>query len=206
MRGRLLVSFACSAAACGGSSASTPPATDSGTPPLDAAIEAGAIGAPCIPLVEGSTTFDGFIVQEVDLAGENWASPSGASLCIADHFQGRVTCPYGQDAQRRAPAGASPCTTPDGQAVEGAVRPWCTDRPASKTVTWSCRCANAKGDTNDGRPYCVCPASTTCTQLIPQVGAAEYDLTGAFCVPNATAFDPNSACLTTCDPATHPCP
>jgi hypothetical protein len=178
---------------------------DSGAPPLDGAIEAGPIGSPCVPSVEGVTTFDGFGLREVTLIGENSASPSGASLCVADHFQGRVTCPYGQDAQGRAPAGATPCKTPDGQAVLGAVNPWCADRPASKTVTWSCRCANAQGDTNDGRPYCVCPASTTCTQLIPQVGAAENDLTGAFCVPNATPFDPSAVCLA-CDPPTHPCP
>jgi hypothetical protein len=179
---------------------------DSGTPPPDAATEAGPVGTQCVPSTEDVATFDGFEVHEVNVVGPSSGSASGGTVCVVDHFQGRVTCPYGQDAQGHAPAGASPCSTPDGPAVVGAVHPWCTDRPASKVVTWSCRCANAQGDTNDGYPYCVCPASTTCTQLVPSVGAAEDDFSGAYCVPNGTQYDPAASCLVSCDPTAHPCP
>lgn len=159
------------------------------------------IGSPCVPLDESNSMFDGFDSREVALEP---GSPGGAR-CLAYHFQGLVTCPYGQNAAGQAPVGASPCSTSGGQAVVGAVLPQCVERPATQDVVWSCRCANTAGATDDGYPYCTCPGSLSCTQTIPSTGAAEDEISGAYCLPADAFFDAAAPC-TACDPTNHPCP
>src|ERR1700729_56477 len=53
------------------------------------------IGDPCTPEREYDTTFSGFVEQEVSTEGESFQCQS--RLCLVNHFQGRVSCPYGQD-------------------------------------------------------------------------------------------------------------
>jgi hypothetical protein len=89
--------------------------------------------------------------------------------------------------------------------VAGAVAAQCADRPASKVVLWSCRCANAQGATNDGDTYCTCPPGLTCTQAIASLGASEDDFSGAYCLPPAAVFDASASCAASCDPTTAPC-
>jgi hypothetical protein len=225
MRPALLLVLLGSLAACGGSTAPVRPGNDSGSPesgadgaPPDAggfagpdssasAVEGGdameQIGTPCVPAAESNPTFDGFESTEISLST---GQPSGSPLCVAYHFRGLVTCPYGQSATGQAPAGASPCTTSSGQPVVGAVAAQCVDRPASKVVIWSCRCANASGTTTDGDVYCACPSGTTCAQAVASIGGAEDDLSGAYCLPPDVVIDGGVVCGLSCDPATTPCP
>lgn len=160
------------------------------------------IGTPCVPLIESHSTFDGYSSAEISLTSPG---APGAPTCLVYHFRGLVTCPYGQNASGQAPAGASPCTTTGGQPVVGAVAPQCTDRPASKVVLWSCRCANLEGQTNDGDTYCTCPSSMTCAQAYSSIGASEDDVSGAYCLPPAEVRDGAAICAVSCDPKTAPC-
>jgi hypothetical protein len=160
------------------------------------------IGTPCLPSAENSPTFDGFEGAEVNLATN---VPSGQPTCVVNHFRGLVTCPYGQSATGQAPACAAPCTTLDGQPVTGTVSPQCVDRQASEVVVWSCRCANAAGQTNDGYSYCTCPASTVCAQLVSSIGAAEDDVSGAYCLSPQYLLDGGPTCAVACNPASAPC-
>jgi hypothetical protein len=181
-----------------------PEATTGAEAGVDAGGDAGiVIGTPCIPSAESLATFDGFDNEEVSLSA---TTTSGAPTCVVDHFRGLVTCPYGQTATGQPPAGASACTTTDGQPVVGAVEPQCVDRPAAKVVIWSCRCANAQGQTDDGRAYCACPPSTACTPLVSSVGGEEDDLSGAYCVPPAALLDGGAVCAVSCSPTAAPCP
>jgi hypothetical protein len=199
--------------ACGNSTSPSAPSdagTSSDANPRDAASDAAGadasavIGTSCMPAAEGSPTFDGFDYHEV---GVSITSPSGAPTCLVYHFQGLVTCPYGQSGTGQAPTGASPCTTSSGQPVTGAVQPQCTNRRAAQTVVWSCRCANAQGATNDGDAYCTCPTGTTCTQAVSSLGAAEDDYSGAYCIPDAALLgDAGATCRASCDPQASPCP
>jgi hypothetical protein len=86
------------------------------------------------------------------------------------------------------------------------VQAQCVDRTAALTVYCSCRCANVDGQTNDGANYCACPDGYACTQLVTSIGAGDTGLTGAYCIKNNTAYDPNSACAESCDPMTNTCP
>jgi hypothetical protein len=208
------------AAACGASGQTA--TGDAGT--------AVTIGAACIPSQELSTTFLGFDNREVAVDEGNDACGSG--VCLVNHFRGRVSCPYGQNAtatgaDNLSPTGAnepckgtnpsdqkSACCTPGsdkpvlasqdvGSAMptQSEVRPACTDRPAEKTVTCSCRCANAAGKTDDGAQYCSCPGGFACTQLVPELTAGD-PLAGAYCIANGTAYDALTSCTGTagCDP------
>jgi len=147
-------------------------------------------------------------------------------LCLVDHFQGRVSCPYGQDIEGGAPA-PSPvtgCVTPatgiavDGKDSDGVtvdptkqalVLPQCADRTAANAVYCSCRCANANGQTNDGANYCKCPDGFGCTQLVPSIGMmTDQGLTGAYCVKNSAQYMPGvctSAASTLCEPSSANC-
>ncbi len=136
-----------------------------------------------------------------------------------NHFQGRVSCPYGQDTTGKAIAPAtSACALPGvGGKVTGlvdssgaastprsgfAVKPQCTDRTTDKTVYCSCRCADING-TQSGGNFCNCPSGFACTQLVSSLSSGtDQGLTGAYCIKNGTAFSATasatgaSACTT----------
>lgn len=203
-----LLSLASALLACGGSTAAA--STDGGS-----ADGAGGgvhvVGAACTPPQEDVPAFSGSTEQEVNIADYAKNAP-GADVCLENHFRGRVTCPYGQDAKGNGPTGAPPCKTPSGAAVTGnpnqpsgaMVQAQCVDRRASKAVHWSCRCANAAGKVDDGDAYCACPSSMTCTQLVSSIG--NDHLSGAYCIHAGSIFDPNAACASSCDPVAANCP
>jgi len=161
------------------------------------------IGDPCTPEQEYSPTFVGFSSQEVSTEGESFQCQT--RLCLVNHFQGRVSCPYGQDASGNAVAPATnPCATPGiGATVTGplnamgkpvdpkagfAVKAQCLDRTADKTVYCSCRCADLNG-TQNGGTFCNCPSGFTCTQLVSSLSASvDQGLTGAYCIKDGTAY------------------
>lgn len=177
------------------------------------------VGDPCTPEAEYSQGFLGFDFQEVNVESKSFQCQT--RLCLANHFQGRVTCPYGQDAQGNAISPAkSGCTTPIGQPVNGidpttgkvsdpkvgaTVKPQCTDRTGDKAVYCSCRCADVDGNKPADQVFCECPSGFTCTQLVSSIGATDSGLTGAYCIKNGTAFDPSNSCGSFCDPASANC-
>jgi hypothetical protein len=210
---------------------SVPPGTDAATAsPGDAAstspangvcialradAQAQPVGAPCVSYAhEGQALFGGFLESDVTIEMDN--PQCGANVCLYNHFRGRVTCPYGQDATGRGPDGLPGCLSAgscdpvrptDLTHAPMAVPPQCADRTAALAVYCSCRCANASGATSDGT-YCACPSGTTCTQLIPS-GAApspgQTDTSGAYCLKTGTEW-PGGACPVPCDPKSAPCP
>jgi hypothetical protein len=208
-------------AACSGSSAPETQTSGDGGKHDDAAIDDASapglgIGAPCVPNDESGPTFQAFSVLGVSLAKGVVACATGA--CLVNHFQGRVTCPYGQTEPGMGPKGpnGSPaaaessqngCKTPGASLSPvtatnmsvagfpaGAVPAQITgtgagDRTANKTVYCSCRCANPEGKTDDGASYCTCPGGFSCTQLVTAIGADD-DMAGAYCVLAGTTYEP----------------
>ena len=161
------------------------------------------VGTPCVLANEADRLFDGFAFQEVEVETVP-VQTSGAAVCLGYHFQGLTACPYGQSVDGGTPRGKG-CETTTGKPVTGAVPPQCVNRPAATTVTWSCRCANVNGQTDDGPAYCNCPMSTTCAQVVSSVGPSESQLAGAYCVPTS-AVATAGTCTAQCDPTSHPCP
>jgi hypothetical protein len=187
------------------------------------------VGDPCTPDEEYVADFAGFSEQEVNVESKSFQCRT--RLCLANHFRGRVSCPYGQDASGASPPGL-PMTDPNQMncVVPGTntpidptldqngamlnpppkagktVQPQCIDRKAALAVYCSCRCANVDGQTNDGANYCTCPDGYSCTPkngapLVSSIGAGDTGLTGYYCFKTGTDYDPNSACAETCDPS-----
>jgi hypothetical protein len=173
------------------------------------------VGDPCTPEQEYDKSFLGFSQTEVSVESKSFQCET--RLCLVDHFQGRVSCPYGQGIDGGANAPAEGCVTPatnipvDGKDPDGVtvdatkqalVLPQCLDRTAANAVYCSCRCANANGQTNDGANYCTCPDGFGCTQLVPSIGmGTDQGLTGAYCVKNSAQYMPGvctSAASTLC--------
>jgi hypothetical protein len=165
------------------------------------------VGDPCTPEAEYDTSFTGFSYDEVSTESADFQCFS--RLCLVNHFQGRVSCPYGQDANGNPPQGASVgCLTPFlGQKVVGnpalptkaTVPPQCLDRTGDEAVYCSCRCANINGQTDDGAVYCKCPSGFSCTQLYSSIGGGtNQGLTGAYCIKAGTEFNPDDVCNATC--------
>lgn len=163
-----------------------------------------AIGSPCLPSPELSTSFDGFRYQNVTVDDGNPGCSS--SICLVNHFQGRTTCPYGQTPAGANPAGGPGCTAPgSGTGVSGQVSAQCFDRTAAEAVTCSCRCANADGKTDDGASYCTCPSGTACTQVVPEFVFGDPNA-GGYCTPTAlAAYSPSSSCAQECDSTMNKC-
>jgi hypothetical protein len=156
------------------------------------------VGDPCTPEEEYDVTFNGFDPGEVNTESKSFQCQT--RLCLVNHFQGRVTCPYGQDSAGNPPQNGTadykdqnaaniigcgiPGSVPDSTGLKqttaitgdptskalALVQPQCLSRTASKAVYCSCRCANVNGDTNDGSNYCKCPEGFACTQLVSSIG------------------------------------
>jgi hypothetical protein len=204
------------AASDAGMSADAPPASsvEGASPDAGAATPfrndaaPGAAGDPCLPELEKAPAFPGFVEQEV------WTTSNSPAcgvddVCLVNHFRGRVTCPYGQDATGRGPDGLAGCLVPGGSdpvrpMYDAGVEPQCADRTAAAVVYCSCRCASAVGETSDGT-YCACPDGMTCTQLIASLGLGDTDTSGAYCIKAGTLWDGGS-CAASCDPSSSPCP
>jgi len=172
--------------------------------------EVGGVGDPCIPEDEYSTEFSGYSAEEVNVESRSFQCET--RVCLVNHFQGRVSCPYGQSQEAVA---ANPddgsaedrCHIPGTlgnrrqDAVQVPVNPQLVERQAEDTVYCSCRCANADGKTDDGANYCEkCPSGFSCTQLIDNLGLGNQQLAGAYCIRNGTKYDKKTLDLTPCMP------
>ena len=62
---------------------------------LPVACQSGGVGDPCTPEDEYSNQFPGFKVSEENI--ESRSFQCSTRICLVNHFQGRVSCPQGQD-------------------------------------------------------------------------------------------------------------
>jgi hypothetical protein len=145
----------------------------------------GALGTPCLPRSERNHDFHGFDLTEITF---EFGSPDCASnTCLVNHFQGRVSCPYGQPEDPPADDPDFTCHRPgpDGQ-VTVAVDPQLLARRAEDHVICSCRCDGP--DPSDS--YCECPADMECARLVPYSDVPNTgSYVGSYCIPRGTGYD-----------------
>ncbi len=139
-----------------------------------------ALGDPCILDDEYFSTFAGYTASEVNV--EDHSSMCSTGVCVVNHFQGRVSCPYGQA------AGSADCLVRGSKVpVSGAVQPQLAARMAAQAVVCSCQC-NGDGP----GPYCTCPESMQCEHLIDELHLSASDLAGSYCIPKGTQYEAKS--------------
>ena len=174
------------------------------------ACQSTGVGDPCMPEQEYDPTFAGFVEQEVSIEGESFQCQT--RLCLVNHFQGRVTCPYGQDAtgnaDRRSTATAArasrrACPRPVDRSGSTAQRragrrherrtvlPQCTERTRPDRLLLVPLRGHRRTQT-DGANFCNCPSGFSCTQLVSSLGAGRPGPDGAYCIKSGTAFDSNA--------------
>jgi len=138
----------------------------------------GAIGEACIPSNEAVASFSGFHNTEVSV--EIGSRQCSSGLCLANHFKGRVTCPYGQD-----DGDPSQCLTPgSGDPVQVVVNPQDSRRRSMDSVYCSCRCAGPGPG-----PFCACPQGFSCTELVDDYGLATSSaIAGSYCTKDGSEF------------------
>lgn len=178
------------------------------------------VGDPCTPEQEYDTTFNGFDEKEVNVESKSFQCRT--RVCLVNHFRGRVSCPYGQNAKGDAPEGATACKIPGTNTpVTGAldeegkprdpnkaatVSAQCVDRSADRAVYCSCRCADINGEKPGDQTFCDCPDGFACTPLVTSIGQGNEGLTGSYCIKTGTQYDANTACNQgDCDPTTKKC-
>ena len=150
----------------------------------------GGVGDPCIPEPEYRQDFGAFDMREVYVESRSFQCET--RLCLINHFQGRVTCPYGQQAGAMTLPADAPerCRIPgtagsrESDAVAVPVKAWNTSRPAPTAVYCSCRC---DGPDRNAR-YCTCPEGYVCTSLIPPWNLSREQLRGSYCVKEGTEY------------------
>jgi hypothetical protein len=146
--------------------------------------ETGGMGDPCVPEDEYQKTFAGYSLEQTAMEGRSFQCET--RLCLVNHFQGRVSCPYGQSlADDPNPKCHVPGTTQLVGAITVDVRPSDSLRLASEAVYCSCRCA---GKNPDAR-YCQCPDGFSCEEIQKDIGLGGAELAGSYCVKNGTSYD-----------------
>lgn len=156
----------------------------------------GNVGSICLPTSESNFQFAGYSIKEESIVTN--APECGGGVCLVNHFQGRVSCPLGQEAPTPCSGpGDSSCGFEQECVVAGRLKVDC-DPDASgigcggfggtcdaKTLTCIC---NQTADCPSGT---FCDAETQqCTSFVCHGGSADCQVAGsddnqgkACCVP-----------------------
>ena len=156
------------------------------------ACQSGGVGDPCTPEDEYNPMFPGYSPGEVNVEARSFQCET--RLCLVDHFQGRVSCKYGQV------AGANNCTVPGDPTIPitAEVSPQLAERTADKAVYCSCRCDGAEKNAR----YCKCPSGYACEHAIDNIGVGDAQLAGSYCIRNGTEYKPGGKIA--CSPKGYP--
>ncbi|MES1178854.1 MAG: hypothetical protein ABUL62_31325 [Myxococcales bacterium] len=143
------------------------------------ACQPGGVGDPCTPEDEYIQAFPGYNAKEVNVESQSFQCET--RVCLVNHFQGRVSCKYGQA------VGAGNCTVPGnpGLLISAQVSPQLEARTADKAVYCSCRC---DGEDKNAR-YCKCPSGYACDHLVDDLHLGSAQLAGSYCVRDGTQYD-----------------
>jgi len=176
--------------------------------------QSGGVGDPCTPEDEYQQTFNGYGITEVNIESKSFQCET--RVCIVNHFEGRVSCPYGQtdtDIAGLQPTDPKRCriTGTNGQHCVSADKLSTVDcgggatnidevtvpvtsqrlaRNGQDTVYCSCRC---KGPDTTAR-YCECPSGYQCQELVRELGLpGKSQLAGSYCIKDGTKYQPDEA-------------
>jgi len=161
----------------------------------------GGVGDPCIPEDEYRSNFSNFAASEVYIESRSFQCET--RVCLVNHFQGRVSCPYGQSPEdlNLPPDAPERCRIPGtdgveaGEAVDVPVKPWRVERAPDESVYCSCRCDGP----DPNAQYCECPSGYACEELVPELGSASEgtttrrQLAGSYCIKQGTKYQPSAS-------------
>jgi len=168
----------------------------------------GGVGDPCIPEDEYRQQVPGYAVTEVNVESRSFQCET--RVCLVNHFQGRVSCPYGQTLEEAEECvGGGDCSTGNGKGcrvpgtngeniedrIEVAVSPQLLERSADDAVYCSCRCDGP----DESARYCECPSGFACVELVEDLGLGAGQLAGSYCIKEGTRYNTQQSVGTKCD-------
>lgn len=173
----------------------------------------GGVGDPCIPEDEYRQQVPGYAVTEVNVESRSFQCET--RVCLVNHFQGRVSCPYGQTQDQADACAASGCTSANGvgcrvpgtngedpnDTIHVAVSPQLLERSADDSVYCSCRC---DGPDSNAR-YCECPSGFACVELVEDLGLGGGQLAGSYCIKEGTRYNTGQKEGPECNPLQKNC-
>jgi len=161
----------------------------------------GGVGDPCIPEDEYQQYFNGFQVTETNVESRSFQCET--RVCLVNHFQGRVSCRMGQDAQVDAAgmpvAGYHPkCSIPGTEPTDNPADPsrnnvlvqvpaQLLDRQTERAVYCSCRCDGPEKNAK----YCECPEGFECSPVVQnlKITQGSGQLAGSYCIRTGSAYN-----------------
>jgi hypothetical protein len=153
---------------------------------MAAGCQTSGVGDPCTPEDEYEEGFSGFSVDEVNVESRSFQCET--RLCLVNHFQGRVSCPYGNNKSSiNINKGQNPpeCHIPGStDVITAPVDPQIQPRQANDSVYCSCRCA---GPDQNAR-YCDCPSGFACVKLVDKLPLGGSQLAGSYCIRENTTY------------------
>lgn len=142
----------------------------------------GGVGDPCVPEEEFLKDFSGFSLEQTNVESRSFQCET--RICLVNHFEGRVSCPYGQ--KDPAAGVTNPCHIPgSADPITVAVPPQRVKRRADDSVYCSCRC----GGPDKNARYCDCPSGYGCVKLIDDLSLGSGQLAGSYCIKDGTPYD-----------------
>jgi hypothetical protein len=166
---------------------------------LPLACQPGGVGDPCTPEDEYNVGFPGYDANEVNVESKSFQCET--RVCLVNHFQGRVSCKYGQ-----AAVADGNCVVPGSDpadpknVIQQVVSPQLQSRQADNAVYCSCRC---DGEDKNAR-YCKCPSGYGCLHLVDDLHLGGGQLAGSYCVRDNTAFQTQDLTSGPCTPTGYP--
>jgi hypothetical protein len=157
------------------------------------ACQPGGVGDPCTPEDEYVDSFPGYAAKEVNVESKSFQCET--RVCLVNHFQGRVSCKYGQTKDQ------GNCALPGDptRKITVPVNPQLELRTADKAVYCSCRC---DGEDKNAR-YCKCPSGYACDHLVDDLHLGGGQLAGSYCVRDGTQYS-TTASTKECSPTGYP--
>jgi len=149
------------------------------------------VGDPCTPEQEYDPSFLGFAASEVSVESKSFQCQT--RLCLVNHFQGRVSCPYGQDVTGAPLSGTTTCTNsdprPDGTA------PACSGQTAQN---WGCCAPGTNAPISGWDPTCVGPEPPSPFDSPCSMSGGDLSACNARVLPQCTNRTADSAVYCSC--------
>ncbi len=174
----------------------------------------GGVGDPCIPEDEYRQQVPGYAVTEVNVESRSFQCET--RVCLVNHFQGRVSCPYGQTVEQTdACVADGACNSDNGvgcrvpgtngdnpnDRIQVPVEPQLLERRADDAVYCSCRCDGPQANAR----YCECPSGYACVELVEDLDLGQSQLAGSYCIKEGTRYNTRQKSGDECDAAQGNC-
>ncbi len=126
----------------------------------------------------------------------------GQRFCGDDHVLRTYVCHKKNNCQvagaaDKDNAGKDCCVPGTDTPVSSPVCGQCSaqgNRNAQQAVYCSCRCGPAEGDEDPNFNFCTCPTGFECSEIRPNIGLGDPNITGKYCIRAQTAFKSGTEC------------